>query len=107
MSVISTRTAITPSPAPTNLPLNTAAPVAEPTIRQSLEDAERVYVSRISASKAAHEDALEFLPGGNTRSVLFNRPFPLCMKRGSGNRLWDVDDHEYVYMTSVYLEDNC
>ncbi|KAH8891140.1 acetylornithine aminotransferase [Thozetella sp. PMI_491] len=36
------------------------------------------------------------MPGGNTRSVLFNEPFPIFMKTGKGNRLWDYDGHEYV-----------
>lgn len=52
------------------------------------------YVQRHPISKELHEKALKFMPGGNTRSVLHSDPFPVCQKRGRGNKLWDRDDHE-------------
>jgi glutamate-1-semialdehyde 2,1-aminomutase len=36
------------------------------------------------------------LPGGDTRTSTFFRPFPIVMERGEGCRLWDVDGNEYV-----------
>lgn len=54
--------------------------------------------------KSAHHYAAagKVMPGGNTRSVLFFRPFPLCMVRGEGSRLWDADGHGYVDFLAEY-----
>ncbi|EXJ85987.1 glutamate-1-semialdehyde 2,1-aminomutase [Capronia coronata CBS 617.96] len=65
-------------------------------LKTKLQTAESLYASKNPGSKAAHNVALESMPGGNTRSVLYNQPFPICIKRGQGNRLWDVDGHEYL-----------
>ncbi|CAI6032825.1 unnamed protein product [Clonostachys chloroleuca] len=66
----------------------------------SLEDAlisaRNSYIDRLPASKKHFEEAIAFLPGGNTRSVLFNEPFPIFMAKGAGNRLWDHDHNEYL-----------
>ena len=64
------------------------------TIEDALAQANKSYTLRLPSSKAQHESATKVLPGGNTRSVLFTDPFPICMKRGQGNRLWDLDNHE-------------
>lgn len=68
-------------------------------ILESLEDAlisaRNSYIDRLPASKKHFEEAIDFLPGGNTRSVLFNEPFPIFMAKGAGNRLWDHDHNEY------------
>jgi glutamate-1-semialdehyde 2,1-aminomutase len=47
-------------------------------------------------SGAAHRRAANSMPGGNTRSVLHFRPFPLTMVRGAGSDVWDVDGHRYA-----------
>ncbi len=54
------------------------------------------YRARHPASARQLETAAEVLPGGNTRSVLFQAPFPLVMVRGQGCRLWDADGHELL-----------
>lgn len=36
------------------------------------------------------------MPGGNTRTGVFYKPFPLTMIRGEGANLWDADDHSYL-----------
>lgn len=59
------------------------------------------YIDRLPASKKHFEEAVDFLPGGNTRSVLFNEPFPIFMAKGEGNRLWDHDQNEYEVHPSV------
>ena len=45
-------------------------------------------------SKEAYTRARKVLPGGNTRTALYWPPFPLCMRRGNGTSLWDVDGNE-------------
>ena len=65
---------------------------------RSLEDAlaiaKSAYVQSFPTSKSHHLRALGVMPGGNTRSVLFNEPFPIVMTKGLGNRLWDCDGNE-------------
>jgi len=72
----------------------TTAPTA--TLDQALADAIERYRARHPASARQLDIAAEVLPGGNTRSVLFQAPFPLVMVRGAGCRLWDADGHEYL-----------
>ncbi|WP_222229787.1 aspartate aminotransferase family protein [Burkholderia dolosa] len=54
------------------------------------------FERRNPLSRAAHQRALDVLPGGNTRTVLHFRPFPLTMKSGNGSDVWDIDDHHYI-----------
>ena len=54
------------------------------------------YVRQNPGSKEAYEGARRFLPSGNTRTVLYWPPFPLCMRAGRGTRLWDVDGNERI-----------
>jgi glutamate-1-semialdehyde 2,1-aminomutase len=54
------------------------------------------YRQRNPASAAQFEQATEVLPGGNTRSVLFQSPFPPVMVRGQGCWLWDADGHKLL-----------
>ncbi|KAE8383943.1 pyridoxal phosphate-dependent transferase [Aspergillus alliaceus] len=61
-----------------------------------LLNAEKTYVGQNPNSKNQHYLASEVLPGGNTRSVLHTDPFPICMIKGDGNKLVDVDGHEYL-----------
>lgn len=66
-----------------------------------LRDFQQRYETRNPESKAQHERAARHLPGGNTRSVLHGPPFPLCMASGQGNKLVDIDGHEYVRLTAI------
>jgi len=54
------------------------------------------YVRQNPGSKEAYEGARRFLPSGNTRTVLYWPPFPLCLRAGRGTRLWDVDGNERI-----------
>lgn len=47
-------------------------------------------------SSALHEEAKKYLPGGNTRTTVYMRPFPLYGARGKGCRVWDVDGNERI-----------
>ena len=42
------------------------------------------------------------MPGGNTRTILFFDPFPLCMVRGDACHLFDADGHCYVDLLGEY-----
>ena len=54
------------------------------------------YRTRHPASARQLDQAAEVLPGGNTRSVLFQSPFPLVMVRGEACWLWDADGHRLL-----------
>jgi len=71
-------------------------PHHSPALDQALAEAVERYRRRHPASARQLDRAAEVLPGGNTRSVLFQSPFPLVMVRGQGCRLWDADGHELL-----------
>lgn len=65
------------------------------------------YHRRNAQSKKAFAQALEFLPGGNTRSSVHADPFPCYVERGEGRYLFDLDGHRRLdfanNMTSLIL----
>lgn len=69
---------------------------AAATTKQALAEAAGAFAARNPLSARQYERAVEVMPGGNTRSVLFYEPFPLAMAKGEGCRLWDADGHEYL-----------
>lgn len=64
------------------------------TLEVALQEARDTFIKRFPQSKKHYDEAVNFLPGGNTRSVLFTEPFPVVMEKGRGNRLWDCDGNE-------------
>jgi glutamate-1-semialdehyde 2,1-aminomutase len=71
-------------------------------LRNEIEDARRRYKAANPLSDAAEKDALQYLPGGNTRSVLHYEPFPLTMVSGEGAEVTDLDGHRYVDFVGEY-----
>jgi glutamate-1-semialdehyde 2,1-aminomutase len=53
------------------------------------------YLARTPRSAALFERATQSIPGGSTRTTVFNPPYPPYMTRGEGLRTWDVDGNEY------------
>jgi glutamate-1-semialdehyde 2,1-aminomutase len=53
------------------------------------------YLARTPQSRALFERATASIPGGSTRTTVFNPPYPPYMARGDGLRTWDVDGNEY------------
>jgi glutamate-1-semialdehyde 2,1-aminomutase len=49
------------------------------------------YPDPASRSKALHDRAKASLPGGNTRTTVFMKPYPIYAVRGEGCRVWDAD----------------
>lgn len=62
----------------------------------AVAEARERYVARTPKSREQHQRAVESMPGGNTRTVLFYEPYPMTIVRGEGARLWDADGREYV-----------
>ena len=50
-----------------------------------------MYPDTKSQSQALHHRALASLPGGNTRTTVYMKPYPIYAARGEGCRVWDVD----------------
>lgn len=69
---------------------------AFPRLAEAIDRAVERYTQRNPQSALQYERAVQVMPGGNTRSVLFYGPFPLAIARGEGCRLWDADGHEYI-----------
>ncbi len=68
----------------------------------AVEAARTAYAAARPRSAALHEQALEVLGGGNTRTVIAYGPFPTAMARGEDCRLWDIDDHAYLDLCGEY-----
>lgn len=72
-------------------------PVADP-LQKCLQE----YRRRTPNSRRIHELASRFLPGGNTRSVVYFSPYPFVMKRASGCWIYDVDGNKYLDFVNNY-----
>src|ERR1035441_11107832 len=55
-----------------------------------------MYPDFKSRSYSLHDRALASLPGGNTRTTVFMKPYPIYAERGEGCRVWDVDGNEFI-----------
>jgi glutamate-1-semialdehyde 2,1-aminomutase len=53
------------------------------------------YLARTPASRVLFERATVSIPGGSTRTTIFNPPYPPYMVRGDGLWTWDVDGNGY------------
>ncbi len=65
-------------------------------LQQALSEARRRYAEANPNSKEADAQAERYMPGGNTRNVLYHEPFPLTIVGGEGSELVDLDGHRYV-----------
>ncbi len=54
------------------------------------------YSRRRPKSQNLYKEAQRSLPGGDTRTVAFLKPFPSFMDHGEGCRLYDVDGNTYI-----------
>jgi len=68
----------------------------------AVEHARTRYAIARPRTRELHERAKDFLPGGNTRTVLYHPPFPIRIARCWDAVLADVDGHEYVDLLGEY-----
>lgn len=54
------------------------------------------YPDDAPASQQIYARARHVLPGGNTRTTVYMKPFPLYAVRGEGCRVWDADGAERI-----------
>ena len=55
-----------------------------------------MYPDPKSVSGTLYDRALASLPGGNSRTTVFMKPYPIYAARGEGCRVWDVDGNQYM-----------
>ena len=80
-------------------------------LESQLAEAIAQYTQEHPLSKKGHEEACKYMPGGNTRTVLYTNPFPLTIASGSGCQLTTVDGQTYVdflgeYTAGIYGHSN-
>ena len=76
--------------------------MAHADIDQALAAAHRRFTEANPASLRQFEEQARYMPGANSRSVLFYAPFPLTIARGEGATLWDADGHRYADFIAEY-----
>jgi glutamate-1-semialdehyde 2,1-aminomutase len=69
---------------------------------EAIAQARSRYASLRPLTAALHERARIYLPGGNTRSVLYHRPFPLRIAKAWDAIIEDADGHRYVDLLGEY-----
>ena len=77
----------------------------------ALAEAHSAYTARNPSPLQAYLSSCNFLPGGNTRTVLHAIPFPLTFASGRGATLTSVNDHTYIdflgeYTAGIYGHNN-
>ena len=77
-------------------------PIKSHNLDGALAKARERYCENNPKSAAAHQQARQFMPGGNTRTVLFYDPFPLRVIAGKSARITDADGHNYVNLLGEY-----
>ncbi len=82
--------------------LEASMQAGERELAQSVAAAAKAYARANPKSAHQHQAANDVMPGGNTRSVLYFPPFPLCIMRGEGCLLWDADEHRYTDMLAEF-----
>ena len=60
---------------------------------------EEVYQQKTPSSRRFFAEARRYMPGGDSRSTLFYRPYPAVMERGEGCWLWDLDGNRLLDFT--------
>lgn len=71
-------------------------------IDQALAGAYKRFTGSNPASRHQFEEQARYMPGANSRSVLFYAPFPLTIAKGEGAALWDADGHRYADFIAEY-----
>ncbi|QNK66947.1 aspartate aminotransferase family protein [Variovorax sp. PAMC26660] len=71
-------------------------------INKALEKAHRQFTESNPVSLRQFEEQARYMPGANSRSVLFYAPFPLTIAKGEGAALWDADGHRYADFIAEY-----
>ncbi|MGH7814560.1 MAG: aspartate aminotransferase family protein [Candidatus Binataceae bacterium] len=61
-----------------------------------MDKIEETYREATPKSAEMAKRAERVMPGGDTRTVAYYRPYPLTFERGEGPYLWDIDGNKYI-----------
>jgi len=61
-----------------------------------IEKIKKKYCLRTAKSKEFNSQASKFLPGGDTRSAVYFKPYPTFLVRGRGCNVYDIDGNQYI-----------
>jgi glutamate-1-semialdehyde 2,1-aminomutase len=80
-------------------------------LQSALQQAHQEYSDVHSKSRKSYENACKYMPGGNTRTVLYTTPFPFTIASAYGCTLKTVDGLEYIdflgeYTAGIYGHNN-
>ncbi len=68
----------------------------------SIETLIDTYKAKTTRSRQMYEEALQVMPGGNSRTTTFFDPYPFYITRGAGPRIWDADGTERLDFNGNY-----
>ena len=89
-----------------SIPLCSAPDSAEQSLQgklmAALEAAREAYCRRNPHSFRTNNESSQYMPGGNTRTVLFASPFPLTFASGKGAELTSIDGDTYLDFQGNY-----
>ncbi len=68
----------------------------------ALAEAREQYEHRNPVSRKLHEESYEYMPGGNTRTILHVSPFPITFASGNAATLTSVDNETYTDFLGEY-----
>ncbi len=68
----------------------------------TMNSIEEHYRAATEKSAQLAKRAERVMPGGDTRTTTYHRPYPLTLKRGEGPFVWDVDGNKYVDLLGNY-----
>ena len=82
--------------------MTTETPTSTSAIDDAIERSRRRFTEANPASLEHFRANVQYMPGANSRSVLFYPPFPLTIARGVGATVWDADGHRYADFIGEY-----
>ncbi len=69
---------------------------------EMMNSIEERYRGASAKSAELGKQAERVMPGGDTRTTTFYRPYPLTLARGEGAFVWDIDGNRYIDLIGNY-----
>jgi len=76
--------------------------MGEKLLGEITERYENTYKKRTTKSEEALGSAKKYMPGGDTRTSIFFRPYPIWISKANGCRITDIDGNEYIDFHNCY-----
>jgi|SRR5690625_1153462 len=71
-------------------------------LERILQAARQTYIDANPSSAEQHRKAASVMPGGSTRTSIFNTPFPILLARGADANVYSVDGDKYIDFLGEY-----